>query len=107
MVINCSRHNQLKFFSMKKLLITINMGLLSLSLMAQRGSIGPSELEISEIDWSMHSRYNVENFCSPTSRGLGYYNPGTHLYLDEYIHPRGYEITLKAEVKIKQSLNAK
>ncbi|MEQ1798138.1 MAG: hypothetical protein ABL872_09305, partial [Lacibacter sp.] len=47
-------------------------------------------------DWNLHPRFNPpESFTNETEVVCGY-NRRTHKYLDEYVNPPGYGITLKA-----------
>ena len=84
---------------MKKLFINLTMVIFSLSLFAKEGlSVNKPNSIITDIDWSMHPRYVPVSFTNATEVVTGY-DRISHRYLDEYVNPKAYGVTLRVILK--------
>lgn len=69
-----------------------------LNLNAQKGEDISTSDFISDIEWSMSPRYLPVNFTNNTNVVLGY-NRFQHKYVDQYVNPNGFMVTLRALTK--------
>jgi len=84
---------------MKKLLIQLALFISSVNLFAQKGTdVTRHNSLIADIDWSMHPRYAPVSFTNANNIVAGY-NRGLHKYVDEYVNPTGYGVTLRIILK--------
>jgi lysophospholipase L1-like esterase len=84
---------------MKKLFTTVTVLICCISLFGQKGtSVTKPNSLIADIDWSMHPRYVPVSFTNATNIVTGY-NRGLHKYIDEYVNPHGFGVTLRVILK--------
>jgi len=84
---------------MKKLLILITVIVFPFCLLAQKDTVVTRHNSlIADIEWSMPPRYVPVSFTIASIIVAGY-NRSQHKYIDEYINPHGYGITLRVMLK--------
>ncbi|HQW95908.1 MAG TPA: hypothetical protein PLU58_08905 [Saprospiraceae bacterium] len=88
---------------MKESFLHLILFVFSLGLWAQKGAIVSTSDFITDIEWSMHPRYVPMDFTSATNIVAGY-NRGLHKYIDQYVNPTGFGVTLKAKTKSPSNL---